>query len=124
LTLAFPKPKDKPKPLTEAFKTFDDGREVCYTTGTVKQSLKGRKEYRRRISLMWERQKGICCLSGFCPTCPGLLAENEATFEHENGRSGGKRDDRIEIDGKKINGAAHLVCNQWKGSRRINYNAD
>jgi hypothetical protein len=28
----------------------------------------------------------------------------------------------MELDGRWHNGAAHLVCNQWKSSRRINYN--
>ena len=46
---------------------------------------------------MWERQKGICCLYGFLPECPGKLLLKEATFDHENerGAGGGKRDDRI-----------------------------
>jgi hypothetical protein len=55
--------------------------------------------------------------------CPGKLAENEATFEHERGRGAGKRDDRIELPGGTwINGAAHALCNEWKGSRYIDYN--
>jgi hypothetical protein len=110
------------EPLPEAFKTCADGREICYTIGWVRQSLAGRNEYRRRINAMLERQKGFCCLHGYAPDCPGFLAEEDATFEHENGRSGGRRDDRIEVSGKWINGAAHLICNHWKGSRRINYN--
>lgn len=120
--IAFPKPKDAKKPFQEAFITYPNGREVCFTVGSVKQSLKGRKEYRRRIRAMWERQNGICCLFGIAPDCPGSLALEEATFEHEAGRSAGRRDDRIEVDGKCINGAAHLRCNNWKGSGRIKYN--
>lgn len=115
--------KTTPSHPREAFKTFPDGREVCYTVGSVKQSLKGRKEYRRRIEQMLARQRGICCLHGHAPMCLGLLALEEATFEHENGRGGGKRDDRIEVEGRWINGAAHYSCNNWKGSRRIDYNS-
>lgn len=103
--------------------TYPDGREVCLTIGMVKQSLQGRKEYRRRIQAMWDRQNGICCLFGHIKECPGPLRLEEATFEHENGRGGGKRDDRIEVDGKWINGAAHWFCNNIKGSRRIKYNS-
>jgi hypothetical protein len=119
---AFPKPKHKRNPLKEAFKTLEDGREICYTEGVVGQSKKGRNEYRRRIALMVERQNGVCCLFGICPDCPRTLEGSIITFEHENGRGAGKRDDRIEINGKWINGAAHLLCNGWKGSRRIPYN--
>ena len=120
--LAFPKPKDAPRKPMEAFKTLDDGREICFNVGLVKQSLKGRNEYRSRIEQMAERQNQRFCLEGFCPICPGSLIGYRPTFEHENGR-GGKRDDRIQLpDGRWINGAAHLECNAWKGSRRIDYN--
>ena len=123
MSLAFPKPKDKPKLLTEPFKVMPDGREICYVVGTVAQSLKGRAEYRKRVSAMWERQKGVCCLYGWLDCCPGELSFSEATFEHENGRSGGRRDDRISLpNGDWINGAAHGLCNSAKGSRRIPYN--
>jgi hypothetical protein len=124
-TLAFPKPKDKRVSQFEAFKVMPDGREICFTHGRVKQSLKGRVEYRRRVSLMHRRQGGRCCLEHYAPMCPGVLILAQATFEHENGRGGGKRDDRIELpDGRWINGAAHFLCNQWKSSRRLNYNRD
>ena len=86
--------------------TFPDGREVCAATPV------GRREYRRRTSAMRERQGNLCCLCGL------YLSEEEATFEHQNGRGGGKRDDRIEVDGKWINGAAHFWCNNEKGSKR------
>jgi hypothetical protein len=109
--------------VSMAFKTMDDGREICFTFGMVKESFKGRKEYRRRTEAMWERQRGVCCLHGHIPECPGPLLLSEATFEHEKGRTAGKRDDRIEVDGQWINGAAHLICNQLKGSRFIDYNA-
>ena len=123
MSLAFPKPKEAPKPLREAFKKLPDGREICFTVGRVTQSARGRKEYKRRTLAMLERQGGRCCLEGYAPMCLGLLLAKDATFEHENGRGGGKRDDRISLPGGKwINGAAHTVCNQWKGSRRIPYN--
>ena len=123
MIVAFPKPKDAPKPLSEAFKTLPDGREICFTVGTVNQSRRGRIEYRRRTLAMRERQGGRCCLEMYAPMCPGTLKPQEATFEHEHGRGGGKRDDRIELpDGTWINGAAHALCNIWKGSRHIPYN--
>jgi hypothetical protein len=74
---------------------------------------------------MLVRQRFRCCLEGVAPGCPGILSPLEATFEHEFGRgmNGAHRDDRIELpDGQWINGAAHGVCNAWKGSRRIAYN--
>jgi hypothetical protein len=118
----FPKPKDIPVAIGEAFKTYPDGREVCFTQGRV-GIYKGRREYQDRIYAMCKRQNFVCCLYGICPTCPGDMAFVEATFEHENGRGAGKRDDRIELpDGRWINGAAHYTCNTWKGSRRIDYN--
>lgn len=43
---------------------------------------------------------------------------SEATFEHENKR-GKDRDDRIEVNGKPVNGAAHGLCNSIVGSRRL-----
>ncbi len=54
---------------------------------------------------MWERDKGLCCL------CGQPIYDSRATFEHKNGRGGGKRDDRIEF-----NGVAHWLGNGMKGS--------
>jgi len=47
----------------------------------------------------------------------------DITFEHQDGRGmgGSHRDDRIEIDGKPYNGAAHGKCNSDKGSKRVDY---
>jgi hypothetical protein len=107
-------------------RVFGDGREVCITAMTEPMGRRGREEYRSRTVAMWERQQGICCLHGICPNCPGPMRLEDATFDHEKGRGsgGGKRDDRITLsDGRWINGAAHWDCNNWKGSRRINYNA-
>jgi hypothetical protein len=115
----FPKPKDiycEP----ETVRVYPSGREICN-----KLSVEGKREYRRRTLKMLVRQAGRCCLEGYAPGCPGNLSPREATFEHERGRGlgGGKRDDRTELpDGTWINGAAHELCNGWKGSRCIDYN--
>lgn len=117
MPLAFPKPSQVKRPIV-AIRVHPDGREVC-----CKAYLAACVEYRKRTLAMLERQGGRCCLEAYAPDCPGRLAENEATFEHERSRGGGKRDDRIELpDGTWINGAAHRICNQWKGSRYIDYN--
>jgi hypothetical protein len=101
----------------EPVRVLWDGREVCNDLTAA-----GRREYRTRTLEMRLRQRSICCMYRYCPTCPGYLPEGEATFEHEMGRTAGHRDDRIEVDGKWINGAAHSLCNQWKGSRKMPYN--
>jgi hypothetical protein len=48
---------------------------------------------------------------------------DEITFDHEAGRGmgGAKRDDRIEVDGKRKNAAVHFGCNAAKGSRKVHY---
>jgi hypothetical protein len=117
---AFPKP-GQVKYVPQGVKIYADGREVCNNNTTV-----GHEEYKRRKRVMWERQNKICCLFRKCPTCPGKLRWGEATFEHEKGRGlgGSKRDDRIEIDGKPVNGVAHAACNIWKGSRAIQYSEE
>lgn len=66
---------------------------------------------------MLVRQNGVCC------DCGEPLSWAEATFEHEDGRGAGKRDDRVAIFDddhfvKHINGAAHLICNSQRGSKR------
>jgi hypothetical protein len=96
-----------------------DGREVCNLL-----TKDGRDEYDKRKRIMWKRQKKRCCLFGFIDGCSGDLPWSDAMFEHESGRgmSGGHREDRIEIDGKWVNGVAHARCNSLKGSRRIYYN--
>ena len=119
---AFPKPSQMRRELPHV-KVFPDGREVCETRLDHPEGAEGRAEYKRRKKAMWERQKGICCLYGFLPECPGKLEIKLATFEHEDGRGGGKRDDRISLpDGTWINGVSHLMCNSLKGSRHIPFN--
>jgi hypothetical protein len=88
---------------------YRDGREVLNA-----HTVKGVTEYRRRVAVMWTRQNGNCCL------CLKPLRLIDATFDHTvpRGMGGGTRDDRIEINGRAINGAAHWLCNSEKGSRR------
>lgn len=64
---------------------------------------------------MYERQGGLCSI------CNLPMRIDEATFEHQDGRGhgGGYRDDRICIDGKWFNSAAHGMCNVRKGSVRM-----
>jgi hypothetical protein len=115
--LAFPKPGDYESPDV-IIHVFPDGREVIRVA-----AVHGRAIYRQRIIAMAERQRWICCLEGYAPMCRGRMNRREISFEHEWGRGGGKRDDRIILpDGTWINGAAHKICNQWKGSRYIDYN--
>lgn len=114
-----PRRKGEPKPK-EAIKTYRDGREVCNL-----ETAAGLREYKGRVEAMRLRQGGVCCLLGFIEGCPGALHKDEATFEHEEPRGMGaaSRDDRIEIDGRRVNGASHAQCNSRKGSRRIAFNA-
>jgi len=120
---AFPKPKDK-KQSQPAVKSFPGGREVC------QNNKAGKDEYERRRRAMWERQGKMCGLQ-ISPQCMRRLPWQYATFEHVDGRGfggstggGGKRDDRIEKDGKPYNLAVCPYCNVFKGSRRINYEED
>lgn len=84
------------------------GREVC------DKSAAGKREYKRRIERMRQRQFRLCCV------CLQPLDERAATFEHEDGRGmgGGFRDDRIEVDGVPVNGASHGECNAERGSKK------
>lgn len=119
--LAFSKPKDQ-KQVPVSVYVYPDGREMCNFL-----TVAGRQSYRDRVTEMLERQRDVCCLSAYAPMCPGRLLRREATFEHEGGRGsgGGKRDDRTALpDGTWINGAAHWACNNWKGSRYIDYNRE
>jgi hypothetical protein len=97
---------------TNGVTTYADGREKCCNTPT------GKAEYKRRVWLMWLRQKKRCCI------CWLWLRLENATFEHQDGRGmgGSTRDDRIEKDGHPYNGAACWKCNNEKGSKRMNYN--
>lgn len=96
-----------------AVKIFSDGREVCVT-----KTPAGKKEYRIRTMLMYERQGGLCAI------CRRPMDWLDMTFEHEAGRGhgGGHRDDRIfNEDGSWKNAAAHSLCNGLKSSRRFHW---
>lgn len=88
---------------------FDDDREVC-----ERSTIAGRREYINRREAMRQRQN---CR---CPMCNCYLCEDEARFEHQDGRGmgGGHRDDRIERDGEWFNAALCETCNSEKGSQR------
>ena len=90
-------------------------REICNPA-----TAEGCAEYKYRTLLMWLRQDSWCCFHEY-DFCPGRLALKDATFEHENGRTGGKRDDRIWLPNERrpLNGAAHLECNSIAGSRKL-----
>src|SRR5579871_3809975 len=92
-----------------AVRVFPGGREVCNL-----KTIAGNDEYCRRIHLMLIRQKGLCC------NCRKPIYPESPCFEHEvpRGLGGGWRDDRIEINGKPVNGASHILCNSVRGSRR------
>lgn len=106
------------KDASLAVRILRDGREICNLLTKA-----GRDEYARRVRAMWERQGRRCCLEGWVKDCPGYLKISAAVFEHQDGRGmmGGKRDDRIEKNGKPYNGAAHAWCNSKKGSVRMSY---
>jgi hypothetical protein len=116
----FPKPsqqKQKRKYLDDdgVFR-YPDGREVCQLT-----SKKGSDEYQRRKFVMLKRQGGFCGLqiSPQCKARGGRLPKAESQFGHEVSRGGGKRDDRIEIDGKPVCRALCPWCNSLQGSRKM-----
>lgn len=89
----------------------NDGRVVCNL-----KSVAGKRQYQDWIMEMWYRDAYACCI------CHLDLAFEEATFEHTDLRSGGRRDDRPEYtkpNGEVIrNGVAHGICNSQKGSKR------
>jgi hypothetical protein len=115
----FPKPHQVKKPPVTV-RVFKDGRENCNLL--IKS---GRHEYQQRKRTMWERQARVCCYYGYLECCPGKLNWSDTVFAHETprGYGGSTRDDRIEIDGRRVNGAAHAQCNVAAGSRRIPFNA-
>ena len=103
---------------TPGVRRYRDGREVCDL-----RSRAGLEEYRQRVRAMWLRQGRRCCLEGWVKGCPGRMRLAEACFERQDGRGmdAGHRDDRIEIGGRRYNGAAHAWCNGEKGSKRMDY---
>lgn len=92
-------------------KVYPDGREVA-----------DRAECQRRTVLMWQRQNGMCCyqLTQECRKYPYIsLAHAVFAHEHCRGMGGGKRDDRIEVNGQRQNGASCWACNSFVGSRNV-----
>ena len=87
------------------------GREICAKTPL------GRREYKRRVEQMWDRQGCRCAL------CGKYLRLDDATFDHERPRGMGSAftDDRIEVNGIPQNAAVHGLCNSARGSRRTPY---
>lgn len=99
---------------------FPDGREVCNPL-----TLGGQYEYHLRIVMMCVRQYDP--RAGFvrCCNCRKRLKFKDATFEHEDGRTKARQDDRIAIFDlitgrllRLINGASHGWCNAKRGSKR------
>jgi hypothetical protein len=125
---AFPKPgqqKRKPKYLDDdgVFR-YPDGREVCKL-----DCKKGSDEYQRRKFVMWDRQGKRCALmiTDICKQRQGRWPKDETQYDHEDGRGGGKQDDRIEVldpetgKMKPQNGTVCPYCNSAKGSRKVPY---
>jgi hypothetical protein len=85
------------------------GPEIC-----DERTAEGFREYNRRRYQMEVRQ-------GFqCAICE-RIAGSRMDFDHEQSRGGGKRDDRIEVDGKWKNAALCRKCNTLKGSKRYHW---
>jgi len=79
-----------------------DGREVC------RPSEAGRREYRRRVELVWQLYCHTCVL------CLRPVTQEALTGDHREprGMGGGFRDDRL-----RNLLPAHGGCNAMKGSR-------
>lgn len=88
-----------------AITTMPDGKEICSPTGS------GAREYRRRTLAMRARQGELCRWCGM------WMPEDETTFDHDDRRTKGRRDDRIVVLGKRKNAAVHKLCNGERGSR-------
>lgn len=101
------KPKDQKRKRKPYVMDRRDGKEVC-----DKSTEGGRIEYRTRTLLMFRRQKGICRWCGM------PMIWESATFDHDNGRTKGNQDDRIEVEGRWQNAAVHGECNGERGSIR------
>lgn len=103
--------KPKKRKVQPKFLKKNDGRVVCNL-----KSAAGARQYIAYLDQMWLRDNGECCI------CHKYVNFVEATFEHTDLRSGGRRDDRPEYtkpNGEGIrNGVAHGLCNSQKGSKR------
>lgn len=100
------------KPWREWYENGVLIRLVCNT-----KTAAGRERYNGIRDDMYERDHGICC------GCKRHIAKGEETFEHSDGRGGGKRNDLAEYvkpNGEVVvNRVMHLTCNGAKGSRRV-----
>lgn len=111
------KPRQTAKPVPRlvderGVHRFRDGREVC------DKSPAGRAEYAKRTEDMRVRQDGRCGLQ-ISRLCPKRMEAGSATFDHEVPRSGGRQDDRIEVQGRPLNRACCWWCNGERGSRSL-----
>lgn len=95
--------------LDGAVRRYPSGREVCCDT------VKGKKEYNRRVASMALRQHGICSR--------GAHLLKNPTFDHSTrcrGNGGGFRDDRIADDeGNWLNSCSCWNCNGQAGSVKL-----
>ena len=112
---AFPKPSEvRKKP--EVVKVFPSGREVCNLNTKA-----GMDEYVHRVDVMFARQGKRCGLiiSPQCKERNGKWPRNMICFGHfsSRGMGAGKRDDRIEVNGKPQSKALCPFCNIEQGSR-------
>ena len=99
----------------EALTIYPDGREVCNDTA------EGLELYARRRIDMARRQGWKCAISGQM-MCVDQGYWNSVSFDHQNGRGGGKRDDRIwDKNGNPMNAAVCYGSNIVKGSKRTPY---
>ena len=99
-----------PRPKQDAVKVYPDGREVC--SGTPE----GMDVYCLRRIEMWERQSSTCAI------CGEWLSSTCITFDHEDGRTSGHKNEKLwRDDGRPMNAAVHLYCNIQRGSKRTPY---
>lgn len=117
--------KSTPKYLGEdAIYHYPDGREIC-----DQKSKLGRDTYHDRKLKMWVRQGKRCALqiTDICRERGGRWPQDEIQFDHENGRTSSKHDDRIWIQDlktgelRRANGSVCPWCNSAKGSRKLPY---
>lgn len=103
--------KPRKRTTQPKFLKKNDGRVVCNL-----KSAEGRRQYEQWKFEMYVRDCQHCCI------CHKYVRFEEATFEHTDLRSGGKRDDRpvyLKPNGDLvINGVAHGICNVQRGSKR------
>lgn len=113
-TPAYPKPSQQnPRKKVSPFRVMPDGREICSNAPS------GRKEYKSRTFQMAAWQKNICALqiTESCVRHRGFMMA--PIFGHAVSRGGGKQDDRIMVNGERLNRALCWACNSLQGSRPL-----